>query len=449
MPPASRRPSRTVVAPLLIQALLWIVLTVASAALLRLAGSQSWLTALHFSALNWIPWIVVAPIVFWFSGKFPVERGHLWRSVPAHVIAGLVCVAATVWVATYVGYWTRPTSTHFEERRLLFERERAAAARQAAGGQPSTGAVAAAPDTTAPTPPAFEAAPPNALRDDRAILDRGDRFGHGHPPFGRRGPFSWPLIGTTLLRVNFGAAVYLIVVVAAHAFAFYRRAQERDRQAIALTAGLSRAKLDALRLQLQPHFLFNTLNAISTLVHRDASAADELIGDLSELLRLSLQTTEHEVPLARELELLDRYIAIEQARLGDRLRVVREIDAAAVGAYVPTFVLQPLVENAIRHGIEPRLAPGTVTIRARREGAVLRLSVTDDGIGLPGQPAVGPTRSGIGISNTEARLQALHGAAARLAIGPGPAGGVEVVVLLPYATAPRPQTGAAAPAAPA
>jgi sensor histidine kinase YesM len=248
--------------------------------------------------------------------------------------------------------------------------------------------------------------------------------------FGAFGPFA--------LRGNFGLAIYLIVLSSAHALGYYRRAKERDVQAVELTANLTRAKLDALRLQLQPHFLFNTLNAISTLVHRDANQADELIGDLSDLLRLSLLTTDHEVPLARELDLLDRYLAIEQTRLGDRLRVVREIEPAALAALVPTFVLQPLAENAIRHGLEPRSAPGTITISARATAQSIFLSVADDGVGLANTDKL-TARRGIGLANTEARLQALHGPAAKLELITPPEGGLRVELTLPFKTAPSPK----------
>jgi sensor histidine kinase YesM len=179
-------------------------------------------------------------------------------------------------------------------------------------------------------------------------------------------------------------------------------------------------------------------------VHRDANAADELIGDLSDLLRASLENNDHEVPLAREIELLDRYLAIEQTRLGDRLRIVREIDPAASAALVPTFLLQPLAENAVRHGLEPRLAPGTLTIRARREGDELHLSVTDDGVGL-GAAGTAAARHGIGISNTKERLRTLHHGRAGLALVSLPEGGVRVEVMLPFVTE-RTVVGAAAPA---
>jgi LytS/YehU family sensor histidine kinase len=245
----------------------------------------------------------------------------------------------------------------------------------------------------------------------------------------------WPPFSGIVLRANASAAVYLIIACFAQAFAYYRRAQDREKEAIALAAGLSRAKLDALRLQLQPHFLFNALNAISTLVHRDAAAADELIGDLSELLRLSLQTSEHEVPLSRELELLDCYLAIEQARLGHRLKVVREIAPEVSAALVPTFVLQPLAENAIRHGIEPRRGPGTLTVRADLVGGKVRLVVADDGVGL--KTSDRPSgRRGIGITNTEERLRALHGESAHLEIVAPESGGVQVQIVFPRRTTP-------------
>jgi sensor histidine kinase YesM len=242
-------------------------------------------------------------------------------------------------------------------------------------------------------------------------------------------------LGVTLVRANFDAAVYLIVVVAAQALAFYRRAQEREQHAIALAAGLTRAKLDALRLQLQPHFLFNTLNAISTLVHRDANAADELIGDLSDLLRVSLQTSDHEVTLRQELELLDRYLAIEKTRLGSRLKVETRMDDDAGPALVPTFVLQPIVENSIRHGIEPRLAPGTIRIRAERHQRQLILTVEDNGVGRTGQSAGVEPRRGIGLANTEERLKALHGDAAQLMVTTPENGGFSVRIVLPFTTA--------------
>ena len=420
-PPRARR--TPLLAGLLIQALIWVVLTVAFAALLRLGGSPVWFNNFRFAALAWLPWMVLAPIVFGFSRRFPLRRGQLWLTVPAHVVACIVCVAITSWASTYLAGLTRPEPPHPEMH--VEEGERS-----------WTPHVPSDPAAAEPATPAPETAPRPEPPEARWRAERFERR-----PFNRRG-HPRPLWASMLIRANFDGAVFLIVVIAAHAFGFYRQAQERDRHATELAAGLNRAKLDALRLQLQPHFLFNTLNAISTLVHRDANAADELIGDLSELLRLSLQTTDHQVPLQRELELLDCYVAIEQTRLGDRLRVIRDIQPDTNAALVPTFVLQPLVENAIRHGIEPRVAPGTVKIQARREHDRLVLIVADDGVGLTNSVS-GLNRRGIGITNTEERLRALHGQAASLALGAPRGGGVEVRIELPFVTtpaAPAPRT---------
>jgi LytS/YehU family sensor histidine kinase len=149
------------------------------------------------------------------------------------------------------------------------------------------------------------------------------------------------------------------------------------------------------------------------------------------------------VPLARELELLDHYLAIERTRLGDRLVVVREIDPAALAAYVPTLALQPLAENAIRHGIEPRRETGTLTVTAQVADGRLRLVVADDGIGLVRSGKRKKGRGGIGLANTEQRLRALHGAAARLDLAAPAEGGVIVTLELPFRTSPS--TNATAP----
>jgi two-component system LytT family sensor kinase len=139
------------------------------------------------------------------------------------------------------------------------------------------------------------------------------------------------------------------------ASAHFRKSQERERRAAELEGQLAQAKLHALRMQIHPHFLFNTLNAISTLVHTNPNLADEMITDLGEMFRGSLESSdETEIPLARELELHGRYLAIEQRRLGGRLQVEQIIEPEIIGALVPTLILRPLVENAIRHGIEPQ-----------------------------------------------------------------------------------------------
>jgi sensor histidine kinase YesM len=232
-----------------------------------------------------------------------------------------------------------------------------------------------------------------------------------------------------VLKARTNIPIYWVVVSIVHALTYYRRSQDRERKAVELEARLTDAKLEALRMQLQPHFLFNTLNAISTLVHRDPRAADEMIANLSELLRATLDTTEPEIPLRQELEFLDRYLEIQQVRFGERLRIEKKIDATALDALVPTLILQPLVENAMHHGIEPQTTPGLVRIAASREGESLRLTVHDNG--TPAKP--GPkSREGIGLPNTRARLQEMYGNLGRLTLTSASEGGFTVDLEVPY-----------------
>ena len=199
------------------------------------------------------------------------------------------------------------------------------------------------------------------------------------------------------------------------------------RSAARLSALLGRAQLQLLQMQLQPHFLFNTLHAIAALVHDDPAAADRMIVRLGDLLRMSLASTEVEqVPLARELELLEPYLDIQRTRFSDRLGVDIDVPPDARTVKVPSFLLQPLVENAVRHGIAARIGPGRVTIRARRQEGTLRIEVADDGVG----PAA-PIADGVGLATTRARLQRLYGDAQSLALSPGENGGAVAVVTLP------------------
>jgi LytS/YehU family sensor histidine kinase len=192
---------------------------------------------------------------------------------------------------------------------------------------------------------------------------------------------------------HFGVFTYWVLAGACLGLDVYRRYREREVIASALEAQLARAQLSALRAQLHPHFLFNALNTISALIPRDPSAADRMIERLGELLRQSLEAEgAAEVPLEEELRFLDGYLEIERARFRDRLAVTTRVDRGTMRARVPSLILQPLVENAIRHGVAPRAAPGSVEIRAEHEDGVLRLVVKDDGPGEPA-PAAIPTAS--------------------------------------------------------
>lgn len=234
------------------------------------------------------------------------------------------------------------------------------------------------------------------------------------------------------LRLNFAASyhwnliVYGLLVSAVSAWDYHRRYQDRELRATQLEAELARAELDALRLQLQPHFLFNTLQSIAELVHEDPDGAERMVVRLSELLRLSLDAAAASTqPLRDELAFLDRYLEIQRVRFGDRLGVEVSAEAAALDCPVPSLCLQPLVENAVRHGAARRPG-GQVVIRARREGDMLEIGIVDDGEGGPG-----PAPDGIGLANTRARLLRLYGDRQQFEAAPAPQGGFAVRLRIP------------------
>ncbi|HEX5830778.1 MAG TPA: histidine kinase [Gemmatimonadaceae bacterium] len=236
--------------------------------------------------------------------------------------------------------------------------------------------------------------------------------------------------------VIYGAAVG--VYYACEYFAGYRRstlaAARSEALAARLQLSLAEARIHALRMELNPHFLFNALNAIAGLVRkREHQAAVDMLARLGELLRTTLdRDMPAEVPLAEELELLRRFLDIEQVRFGDRLRVSWELEVEAQGALVPPLILQPLVENALRHGVTRRMGPALLRIGARRVGLHLELTVRDSGEGLALHDGRAP-REGIGLSNTRARLAQLYGPEGTLLeLDDAPGGGVRARVLLPY-----------------
>ena len=226
---------------------------------------------------------------------------------------------------------------------------------------------------------------------------------------------------------------YWVIVAVGHAFDYYQRFHERELRASELEGRLAQARLQALQSQMNPHFLFNTLHSISALMHKDVDAADRMVMKLSELLRLALDNTEtHEVPLSQELDFLQRYLEIEKTRFRERLNVEMNIAPETLQARVPNLVLQPLVENAIKHGVERHARPGRIVLRAQRQNGQLELEVQDNGGGLPEGK---PLREGIGLANTRSRLQQLYGAKQKFELKNVETGGLLVRVVLPFHSA--------------
>ena len=221
-----------------------------------------------------------------------------------------------------------------------------------------------------------------------------------------------------------------MIIAVGHAFDYYQRFHERELRASELEGRLAQARLQALQSQMNPHFLFNTLHTISALMHKDVDAADRMIMKLSELLRLALDNTEiHEVPLSQELDFLQRYLEIEQTRFRERLQIELNIAPDTLQCRVPNLVLQPLVENAIRHGVERHARPGRIVLRAQRHENQLALEVQDNGAGLPDGK---PLREGIGLTNTRTRLHQLYGDAQKFELKNVASGGLLARVVLPF-----------------
>jgi signal transduction histidine kinase len=239
--------------------------------------------------------------------------------------------------------------------------------------------------------------------------------------------------GAQLKRLlSYDVLLFFWLAFALHGVIYYYTARERAVEAARLRAQLAAARLNVLTMQLQPHFFFNTLNTISGLVTIEPRAAERMISRLADLLRLSLRTDRGAlVPLQEELTFLATYLEIQKARFDERLNVQFEFDAGVELALVPTFLLQPLVENTIRHAVAPYSEPVRITVSARRSGERLEIIVRDDG---PGLPVDDPRElsEGVGLHNTRVRLRELYGANHRFLIACRPLGGVEVLIDLPW-----------------
>lgn len=236
------------------------------------------------------------------------------------------------------------------------------------------------------------------------------------------------LVGNMLAWTVVDCIVFCTIVAVCHATIYYRVSKDRALRASQLEARLAQAQLQVLRMQLQPHFLFNTLHSISALMHKDVKRADSMMAALSDLLRMSLQNIgAQEVPLQAELDFVQRYVEIMAMRFGDRLRVNLSIDPAVRDARVPNLLLQPLVENSFRHGFGDRTGEGSIDITVGRNGDMLTCDVVDTGRGLSVNH-----KEGVGLFSTRERLRHLYGNRHTFMIRGAPGEGVHVSLAIPY-----------------
>lgn len=257
------------------------------------------------------------------------------------------------------------------------------------------------------------------------VLDRMFSMAASHSPLR-------PFVSSLLYRFDSRLLAYLCIVTVSQAARYALLYREREVLAASLEAQLARAELQLLKMQLQPHFLFNALNTIAELSHNDPHNADRMIARLGHLLRLSLEQAGHQVvPFRQELQILDAYLEIEQTRFQDRLLVRTFVAPEVLDAGVPALLLQPIVENAIRYGTSSVTGEGRVEMRAARAGEQLVISIRDGG---PGFPAGGPLKEGLGLHNTRERLRQLYGTQQSFRLENHPAGGGLVTIALPFLT---------------
>jgi len=405
---------------------------------------KSWTTRLHenvsVARLNFpwaLAWLFLTPYVLWIGVRFSFESSR-WRSrLLVLLVTGAGFIWASQWLSQRIGKgeatiimvkYTADASV--EKLRLPLGEPRDSSPSGITSNHFVTNRftrVVLSSETGRMTNHAtWESAPSEIISGlptnlPHLLAGAGGGF---LPPRGPIGPRRW--------SAALDGLAFVALIGLAHAGVFYRRYREREQQAALLESRLNAARLHSLQAQLQPHFLFNTLNGIATLLRRDPATAEEMLLSLSELLRISLSSSQRqEIPLREEMDFLGRYLAIQKMRFGERLQVIEEVEPAAFDCLVPALLLQPLVENAIRHGLEPSGQPGRLGITGVRDGNWLRLTVEDNGVGLPSGTR---NREGVGLANVRERLATLYDGAHAFEIAAHPEGGVVVNIRLPART---------------
>jgi two-component sensor histidine kinase len=388
-----------------------------------------------------LAWLLLAPYAVWIGARYSFE-GAKWQSrLAVLLVGGAAFVAASQWLSVKLGAGgamivmvnfsadtTIEKGTKIGHIMSEFPPGVVVTNRTTSNRVTKVVVSGAAAHTT--TAPHWEVATSEILSG----------LPTNFPPLlaGKLGNLPHPIPPrTTRWSAALDGFAYIALIGLAHAGVFHRRYREREQQATLLTSRLNEARLHALQAQLQPHFLFNTLNGIATLLRRDPAKAEDMLLSLSELLRVALNSSQRqEIPLREEMDFLGRYLAIQKMRFGDRIEVTEAIEPAAMDCLVPALLLQPLVENAIRHGIEPSGEPGRLRITGSRDGEWLRLSVEDNGVGL----TPGKSGNGVGLANVRERLATLHGTAYEFELVERPEGGVTVKIRLPARTEPANRT---------
>jgi two-component sensor histidine kinase len=386
------------------------------------------------------PWVLLGPYIGLIAWYFPLERGRLRLNLAVNLVACVAFIGACHAIGAYsrvrvVNVTILKSGTTNEGRETITQEIQISTI--SPGGLLPERATRSGNDRPPEGAASYVGVDTHWDRPDAGLTNLPVEWPRGFPaqrPLPRLPkPGLWPVL---LDLLAYGAVIGLV-----HAVHFYGRFRERERRALFLETNLANARLNALRAQLHPHFLFNSLNAIATLLRRDPRLAETTLMSLSDLLRLALsQSEQQEVKLRDELQFLERYLEIQQTRFGDKLLFAQEIDPATLHGLVPTLLLQPLVENAIRHGIEPAENGGLVRLTAHRQDESLVLTVEDDGVGLATTPvACDPSRGGnrIGLANLRTRLETLYGDRQVLQLASRPGGGVIVRVEIPWRPAPH------------